>query len=92
MSRLSGRSPCTGAKACDKCGRSATAGTGTDAPDPDALRGWAGQPAPSGPHAELVALLERELTVADGELTPSLKVRRAIVEESYRDRLDALYR
>ncbi len=37
-------------------------------------------------------LLERELTVADGELTPSLKVRRKIVEEAYRDRLDAMYR
>ena len=36
-------------------------------------------------------LLDRELTVADGELTPSLKVRRKIVEEAYRDRLDALY-
>ena len=37
------------------------------------------------------SLLERELTVADGELTPSLKVRRKIVERAYRDRLDAMY-
>ncbi len=37
-------------------------------------------------------LLERELTVADGELTPNLKVRRRDVEQAYRDRLDAMYR
>ena len=36
-------------------------------------------------------LLDRELTVADGELTPSFKVRRKVVEDAYRDRLDAMY-
>jgi long-chain acyl-CoA synthetase len=36
-------------------------------------------------------LLERELTVVEGELTPSLKVRRKIVEDAYRDLLDAMY-
>ncbi|WP_214369295.1 AMP-dependent synthetase/ligase [Pseudonocardia sp. H11422] len=36
-------------------------------------------------------LLERELTIEDGELTPSLKIRRKKVEEANRDRLDALY-
>ncbi|HQQ77013.1 MAG TPA: long-chain fatty acid--CoA ligase [Thermoanaerobaculia bacterium] len=37
------------------------------------------------------AVLPRELSVADGELTPSMKVRRKVVEERYRDVLDGLY-
>jgi long-chain acyl-CoA synthetase len=37
------------------------------------------------------AILPRDLTVEDGELTPSLKVRRKIVERKYKDTLDALY-
>lgn len=37
------------------------------------------------------ALLERELTVEEDELTPTMKVRRARVAARYRDRLDALY-
>jgi long-chain acyl-CoA synthetase len=37
------------------------------------------------------AVLPRELSVAAGELTPSMKVRRKVVEERYRDVLDALY-
>jgi long-chain acyl-CoA synthetase len=37
------------------------------------------------------AVLPRELSVATGELTPSMKVRRRVVEERYRDVLDALY-
>ena len=36
-------------------------------------------------------LLERELTLEDGELTPTLKVKRFVVAERYRDRLDAVY-
>ncbi|NMI02174.1 AMP-dependent synthetase/ligase [Pseudonocardia acidicola] len=36
-------------------------------------------------------LLERELTIEDGELTPSLKIRRKKVEAANLDRLDALY-
>jgi long-chain acyl-CoA synthetase len=36
-------------------------------------------------------ILERDLTVADGELTPSLKLRRRVVSEKFRDRLEALY-
>ena len=37
------------------------------------------------------ALLERELTVDSGELTPTLKVRRRIVDELYRDLIDEIY-
>jgi len=37
------------------------------------------------------AVLPRELSIATGELTPSMKVRRRVVEERYRDLLDALY-
>ena len=36
-------------------------------------------------------ILERELSVEEGEITPSMKVRRKAVEQKYRDRLDALY-
>lgn len=38
------------------------------------------------------ALLDRELTVDEGHLTPTLKVRRRIVEEAFRDQIDAMYR
>jgi long-chain acyl-CoA synthetase len=37
------------------------------------------------------AALPRELSVATGELTPSMKVRRRVVEERYKPLLDALY-
>ncbi|WP_103381481.1 AMP-dependent synthetase/ligase [Pseudonocardia dioxanivorans] len=36
-------------------------------------------------------ILDRELTVDDGELTPSMKIRRKDVERLHRDALDALY-
>jgi len=38
------------------------------------------------------ALLERELTTENGDLTPSLKVRRKIVEERFSDKIDSMYR
>jgi long-chain acyl-CoA synthetase len=39
-----------------------------------------------------VALIEEELTIAGGELTPTMKVKRRIVDEKYHDVIDALYK
>ncbi len=38
------------------------------------------------------AVLPRDLSIEDGELTPSMKVRRKVVTGQHMDRLDALYR
>jgi long-chain acyl-CoA synthetase len=38
-----------------------------------------------------VALLERELTVEGGELTPTLKVKRRVIDDKYRHVIDRLY-
>ena len=39
-----------------------------------------------------VALLEREFEIEKDEITPSLKVKRNIIEDRYRDLIDDLYR
>jgi long-chain acyl-CoA synthetase len=36
-------------------------------------------------------LLDHDLSVESGELTPSMKVKRKVVEDNYRDRIEALY-
>ncbi len=38
-----------------------------------------------------VALLEKELTIEGGELTPTLKVKRRVIDDKYRDVIDGLY-
>ncbi len=38
-----------------------------------------------------IALLDRDFEIEAGEVTPTLKIRRAIVEEKYRPLIDALY-
>jgi long-chain acyl-CoA synthetase len=37
-------------------------------------------------------LLDREFTMGDGEVTPSLKIKRKVVAERYRDLIEAMYR
>ena len=39
-----------------------------------------------------VALLEHEFTIDGGELTPTLKVKRRVIDEKYREVIDELYR
>ncbi len=38
-----------------------------------------------------VLIIEKDFTVEDGELTPTLKVKRNVIEEKYRDKIETLY-
>jgi long-chain acyl-CoA synthetase len=38
-----------------------------------------------------IALIEHEFSIAGGELTPTLKVKRRVIDEKYRDVIDRLY-
>ncbi len=38
-----------------------------------------------------IALLENEFTIETGELTPTLKVKRRVIDEKYRDLIDRIY-
>jgi long-chain acyl-CoA synthetase len=38
-----------------------------------------------------IALIDRELTVEGGELTPTMKLKRRVIDEKYREVIDALY-
>ncbi|HEV2912621.1 MAG TPA: long-chain fatty acid--CoA ligase [Pyrinomonadaceae bacterium] len=39
-----------------------------------------------------IALLEHEFTIEGGEMTPTLKIKRRVINEKYRDVIDRLYR
>ncbi len=39
-----------------------------------------------------IALLDRDFEIAEGEITPTLKVRRSIIEKKYQPIIEALYR
>ena len=38
-----------------------------------------------------IALLENEFTIEGGELTPTLKVKRRVIDDKYRDVIEKLY-
>jgi long-chain acyl-CoA synthetase len=38
-----------------------------------------------------VALLENEFTMEGGELTPTLKIKRRVIDDKYRDVIEKLY-
>jgi len=37
------------------------------------------------------AILEKPLSIEDGEITPTMKIRRKVVEERYRDLIEGMY-
>jgi long-chain acyl-CoA synthetase len=39
-----------------------------------------------------VALLEHEFSIEGGEMTPTLKVKRRVIDEKYREVIDEIYR
>jgi len=39
-----------------------------------------------------IALLERDFEIAEGEITPTLKVKRNVIERKYKELIDSLYR
>jgi len=39
-----------------------------------------------------IALLDREFEIGEGEITPTLKVRRNRIEEKYKDVIDSFYK
>jgi len=48
-------------------------------------------PGCSGDSPRPCALLDRGFTVATGEVTPSLKLKRQIIAERYRDLIEEMY-
>ena len=46
---------------------------------------------PLGDRSRSSSLLDHDLTVESGEMTPSMKVKRKVVEENYRDDIERLY-
>jgi long-chain acyl-CoA synthetase len=82
-------------------------GRSIETPAPEDLGRWAADPAvntaireaidavnatlPSYATIKGFVVLDRELSIEGGELTPSQKVRRTVIAERYGERLDALY-
>jgi long-chain acyl-CoA synthetase len=53
-----------------------------------------GRRSPTTTHWETIKkweLLDHDLTVESGELTPSMKVKRNVVQANYQDKIDAFY-